>query len=157
MRHTHTLSEELRRLAADTPADRTDHIGPARIPHRRSERPHDLAPRSLVTDNRARTYLANERTFLAWLRTGITMIALGLAVLEFLARRSAAGIGSEVLAFVLIAGGTTLVVVEWFRYRRRDRQIEHGDLHGSRGAISLAAGIIAAIGVLAAWFVGSIG
>jgi uncharacterized membrane protein YidH (DUF202 family) len=35
-------------------------------------------------ESRARTHLANERTFLAWLRTGIALISLGLAAAQFL-------------------------------------------------------------------------
>ena len=35
-------------------------------------------------ESRARTHLANERTFLAWLRTGISLIGLGLAAAKFL-------------------------------------------------------------------------
>jgi uncharacterized membrane protein YidH (DUF202 family) len=41
--------------------------------------------RSLVDpDSRALTHLANERTFLAWLRTGLGMIVLGLAAGQFI-------------------------------------------------------------------------
>jgi len=39
-------------------------------------------------ESRARTHLANERTFLAWLRTGIALISLGLAAAQFLERHS---------------------------------------------------------------------
>ncbi len=35
-------------------------------------------------DTRARTHLANERTFLAWLRTSLTTIALGIGASDFL-------------------------------------------------------------------------
>jgi hypothetical protein len=43
-------------------------------------------------ESRARTHLANERTFLAWLRTGITLIGLGLAAAQFLERQVAPGL-----------------------------------------------------------------
>ncbi len=48
----------------------------------------NLEERQQRTDleSRARTHLANERTFLAWLRTGIALIGLGLAAAKFLAR-----------------------------------------------------------------------
>ena len=39
-------------------------------------------------DSRARTHLANERTFLAWLRTGLGLIVLGLAAAQFMEARS---------------------------------------------------------------------
>ena len=35
-------------------------------------------------DSRARTHLANERTFLAWLRPGLSLVAVGLAAAGFL-------------------------------------------------------------------------
>jgi uncharacterized membrane protein YidH (DUF202 family) len=38
----------------------------------------------IALESRARTHLANERTFLAWLRTGISLIGLGLAAAKFL-------------------------------------------------------------------------
>lgn len=37
----------------------------------------------------ARDHLANERTFLAWIRTGFALIAIGLAFSEFTARNTA--------------------------------------------------------------------
>ncbi len=38
------------------------------------------------SDGRAGTHLANERTYLAWFRTGLTTIALGLAAAQLLTR-----------------------------------------------------------------------
>ena len=60
-------------------------------------------------DNRTRTHLANERTFFAWLRTGITTIALGLAAARFLAmEQQPRSVLIEVLTYVLIVGGIGL-------------------------------------------------
>ena len=42
-------------------------------------------------DSRARTHLANERTYLAWFRTGITLVALGLAAAQFLVPDTTSG------------------------------------------------------------------
>ena len=42
-------------------------------------------------DTRARTHLANERTFLAWFRTGVTLVALGIAAAELLGREGEPG------------------------------------------------------------------
>ena len=55
-------------------------------------------------DTRARTHLANERTFLAWFRTGITLVALGLAGAQLLGGES----DQERSVVVLLA---TLVIV----------------------------------------------
>lgn len=40
-------------------------------------------PETQSNPNLLRDHLANERTFLAWLRTGITIIALGFVVAKF--------------------------------------------------------------------------
>lgn len=159
MRHPHTLSDELRKitLKGRTAAGHINHQKRQEA-GRRGKTQHSMANRTLVTDNRARTYLANERTFLAWLRTGITLIALGLAALEFLARtESSFGVSKELLGFGLIAGGTIIVLVEWYRYRKRDHQIEEGDLHGSVTAVTAAAALVIIIGVLSLVFIAGVG
>ena len=35
------------------------------------------------TDSLAREHLANERTFLSWLRTGVTLMGVGVALVKF--------------------------------------------------------------------------
>jgi len=41
-------------------------------------------PRATISeDKRATEYLANERTFLAWVRTGISIISLGFVIAKF--------------------------------------------------------------------------
>ena len=63
-------------------------------------------------DSRARTHLANERTFLAWFRTGITLVALGLAAAQFLGSDTRTGRPLvHVLATVVIVTGAFVVVV----------------------------------------------
>ncbi len=44
-----------------------------------------MAPSSLDTLARERTALANERTFLAYIRTAVSIAALGILALHFLA------------------------------------------------------------------------
>ncbi|MDB6021728.1 MAG: hypothetical protein JWQ04_1585 [Pedosphaera sp.] len=44
----------------------------------------DTRPRATISDDkRAAEYLANERTFLAWIRTSIAIISLGFVVSKF--------------------------------------------------------------------------
>ncbi len=76
-------------------------------------------------DSRARTHLANERTFLAWFRTGVTLIALGLAAGQFLARDVAPGVPLvRVLSTILAATGVALVLVGARRYTNGRRRID---------------------------------
>lgn len=71
-------------------------------------------PRALI-----RTHLANERTFLAWSRTGLTAIALGLGAAQLLDRHEFAGLPlDKLLAASLVVLGAVLVVTGRYRYRQ---------------------------------------
>lgn len=66
-----------------------------------------------------RTHLANERTFLAWSRTGLTAIALGLGAAQLLDRHIVAGVAlDKLLAASLVVFGFVLIVAGRFRYRQ---------------------------------------
>ncbi|MFF4285841.1 YidH family protein [Streptomyces sp. NPDC001633] len=89
--------------------------------------------------------LANERTFLAWLRTGLALIGGGFAVDQFLPRLH----GTLRVSFtvVLLVGGglcALRAVNHWVRCERAMRRGE--DLPVSRfpGALALAVGLLAA-------------
>jgi putative membrane protein len=96
-----------------------------------------------MTDERVdyRFLLANERTFLAYLRTALALQLAGLAVLQFLTH------GHQALRLVL---GVLLVVVGSFvglsgfmRYRRNDRSIREGvEMHANRAASPITAAVV---------------
>jgi putative membrane protein len=78
-----------------------------------------------------RDHLANERTFLAWIRTSIAVVGLGFVVARFsiwLRRVLALELGTSVAAFrpglslplglALMAGGALLAPLAWLRYRQ---------------------------------------
>lgn len=78
-------------------------------------------------DNRIRTYLANERTFAAWVRTGIAIATVGFAIARFLAIEHSAFKSLFVFlgdAYVLI--GVALFGFAAFDYFRTHREIEAG-------------------------------
>ncbi|MFJ9409931.1 YidH family protein [Streptomyces sp. NPDC101393] len=89
--------------------------------------------------------LANERTFLAWLRTGLALVGGGFAVDQFLPRLHE---GLRVtFTVVLLVGGALCAlraVNHWVRCERAMRRGE--DLPASRFPSALALGV----GVLAA-------
>jgi len=70
-------------------------------------------------DPDARFLLANERTLLAWLRTGLALQGGGI-VLAQLADRIDARVG---LGIVLLVVGALCHLVGWQRYRAADRAI----------------------------------
>jgi inner membrane protein YidH len=96
-------------------------------------------------DTRTRDLLANERTFLAWLRTAATVMVLGLAIAKLVNDPGAHE----------LAAGSILVVVGAFgvlegarRYRRVMGEIERGEPMTAGGAL-LAAGVLV-VAILAA-------
>lgn len=84
--------------------------------------------------NRARDHLANERTFLAWVRTGIATIIFGFAIgrfsialREFMHLEGGASTTSGVTAWfgvISIVGGVLLILAGLSRYRRTRAQLD---------------------------------
>ena len=80
-----------------------------------------------LSSTAVRDHLANERTQLAWLRTGANVVVVGLAVARF-------ADGGEVTAASLVAGGILLVtgavgiLYGTLRYRRVAAAIRGGDI-----------------------------
>lgn len=86
--------------------------------------------------NRASDHLANERTFLAWVRTGAAIVVFGFAIGRFsIAMRQltalqghavkSAGI-SVIMGSLTIIAGVALVVAGLVRYRRTRAQLNAG-------------------------------
>jgi len=92
-------------------------------------------------------HAANERTFLAWVRTGIAMIAFGFVIEKFnlfllaltteaLSQRSAqlmrfSGRGGRYDGLALIFGGIGLVVLSTVRFVRTTRLIDDAATHAA--------------------------
>lgn len=101
---------------------------------------------TLNTGSRARDHLANERTYLAWLRTGISMAALGVAVAKFASGRGLHAVASGgilILAGLLIAGYGT------YRYRAVGRQLDAGLYAPARFALVTATTLITLLALIA--------
>jgi len=112
-----------------------------------------------------RDHLANERTFLAWIRTSVTLIALGFVVAKFgiLLREiggtqaPAPALTARAGAFVgvaLVAGGCATALLAMSRFLRLRQEIERGKIAYSP-ALDLALGAIIAVAsvVLAVYIV----
>ena len=93
--------------------------------------------------SRAREHLANERTYLAWLRTCSATMALGLAAAKF---------GSRSVVYAVSAGGLLVCAAmavfgyATFRYRTITEEIAHGRFTvSSRGPITAALALVLAV------------
>ena len=92
-----------------------------------------------------RIYMAAERTFLAWIRTGVALLAFGFVVARFgiflrqvaLVGGAAPGGGPGVSLQVglgLVATGVIVCVVSAVRHARYIRAIDEGRFRGSFGS-----------------------
>ncbi|MDT0379276.1 DUF202 domain-containing protein [Streptomyces sp. DSM 42041] len=99
-----------------------------------------LAPQRLRAEGRTPDYrfsLANERTFLAWIRTALALVAGGIAVDQFLTGMSWGA--RTAIALALLAGGglcALRAVNHWVRCERAMRRGE--DLPASRFPVLLS-------------------
>jgi putative membrane protein len=95
----------------------------------------------------ARFLLANERTFLAYVRTALSLQAAGLAVLQFLTE--ADQVVRSLLGVTLVVAGSCLGVAGFLRYRSNERGIRAGTDVGSAQAASVVAVAVAVLPLLA--------
>jgi putative membrane protein len=87
----------------------------------------------------ARDQLANERTYLAWMRTALSLIGAGLALLKWDAVANAAG-------YMVAALGIVLLVTSTQRYFRVMRLLQQGKFEPNvSGIISIVTVTVAAI------------
>lgn len=66
--------------------------------------------------------LANERTFLAWIRTALALVAAGLGIIQLLPPFAVSG-GREVLGAVLVLIGATVAATSHRRWERNERAL----------------------------------
>lgn len=106
--------------------------------------------RSADPDSRVRTHLANERTFLAWLRTGLSVVAVGMAAAGFLPIDLVPGVPYvRVFSILLVLSGTAMAMYGVNRYVKASRQIEAGSYDPTITPIVIMAATIGLLGILA--------
>ncbi|MDP9428132.1 MAG: DUF202 domain-containing protein [Actinomycetota bacterium] len=95
--------------------------------------------------------LANERTLLAWLRTGLALVAAGVAVEQF-APDLGVRWGSAAVAVALVLAGLGAAVGGYLRWRSNERAIEDDrPLMPSRvlpAVVATVAAVLVAVAVL---------
>ncbi|MGY4719448.1 DUF202 domain-containing protein [Naumannella cuiyingiana] len=98
----------------------------------------------------ARFTFANERTFLAWIRTGLALLAAGVAVAAFGGTGPDRPWQNQVAALLLIGLGVLSGVSAYLRWMQQERALRRGDPLPSSGmmpVLALSVVVIAALGV----------
>lgn len=98
------------------------------------------------TGSRARDHLANERTYLAWLRTGISVAALGVAVAKFAPHR---GLHAVISGAILILAGLLVSAYGTVRFRSVGTQLEAGVFAPARSGVVTAATVVTLMALIA--------
>jgi putative membrane protein len=103
-----------------------------------------------------REHLANERTLLSWVRTGVSLISLGLVVERAGALAKAADFqvsstsGSEFFGLGLALLGALTLILGTAQFLRNRRSISAGDFESSVvGYLIIVAGSLAFAGIFA--------
>jgi len=112
--------------------------------------------KAVPPEQHATEYLANERTFLAWIRTSIAVLSLGFAVTKFdtwlneIAETTGTvkfhGIGWSIsMGVTMITFAGLLPVFAAWRYHAVNRQIERGAVRADRGLVVLVTLLVVAL------------
>src|SRR5262249_15379784 len=106
----------------------------------------DISAASVPEEKKATEFLANERTFLAWIRTSIAVITLGVVVAKFGESAASAnpqlqtvGVGASIptgLTHDRFLGGVLSILAAW-RYHVVNRNILSGKIKADRGLVIL--------------------
>src|SRR5919106_4323750 len=89
-----------------------------------------------------RFLLANERTFLAYVRTGLALQIAGFGVLEFLTQAQTSL--RVVLGLALVALGSYVGLAGYLRWRSNERSIRSGaEMHAARSTPVIAVAVVA--------------
>ena len=109
-------------------------------------------------------HLANERTFLAWLRTGIGVMAFGFVVVKFslfLKQFSlifgnqniihSKGYSAEI-GILLVVFGLIISIFGYFRYKKKKKQINEDSFKNNSFLIGLSTIILIVFTLILIWY-----
>jgi putative membrane protein len=108
----------------------------------------------------ANDHLANERTFLAWIRTGIGIMGFGFVVVKFslFMKQVAAVLGnqmhlhqtgdSRMIGIFIVALGTCVVVCSYLSYMNTKRQLDEGRYYHSSLFVKIITIMICVVSIL---------
>jgi putative membrane protein len=114
----------------------------------------------IAEHEKATEYLADERTFLAWIRTSIAVITLGFVIAKFgvwlreIAKRLAPQMPirstgmSLPMGVAMMALGGALAVLEAWHYHLVNLAIERGEVGANRGLIVIVTIAVALLALM---------
>ena len=105
-------------------------------------------PTSGKQDRDPRVSYANERTFLAWIRTSLALTTAGLAITQLLPAFKVAG-GRRVIGLPLIALGIVTAGTSFRQWDRNERAIRSGKPPSTSHLPALVASSVAVIATVA--------
>ena len=115
---------------------------------------HEEKKQGAITD-----HLANERTFLAWIRTSIGIMAFGFVVVKFslFVRQISMLLGKEtlvqqrgysaIMGIVLVLVGTITSILAYIRYKQTEKQLKAGQYEHSSLLLTVLTGFIFLVSV----------
>ena len=116
----------------------------------------------IQNSTRARDHLANERTFLAWVRTSVAVVVFGFAIGRFaIALRQLAQFQGQApkttglsvwMGMSSILAGVAMVVAGLMRYRRTRAQLEEGKFEPAGFIVDLVTILTALFGLALAGY-----
>lgn len=125
-------------------------------------RANDSRPVASENPNRARDHLANERTFLAWVRTSVAIVVFGFAIGRFaiairqfiqLQGRATPTAGLSVwFGTIAMIAGVLLTLAGLLRYRRTRAQLESGTFEPAGFLVDLVGILVALFGLALAGY-----
>jgi len=104
-------------------------------------------------------HLANERTFLAWIRTSIGIMAFGFVVVKFslFVKQISLILGKEniiqskgysgIMGIALVAVGSLTAIFSYTRYKQTEKQLNNGDYKHSSLLITILTALIFLVSV----------
>jgi putative membrane protein len=134
-------------LASNTPGRISLVLANIHIPQQPGRFGSSYGNRNTSGQKKATEYLANERTFLAWIRTCIAVISLGFVIARFgvwlreLATQIAPKTSAQSTSLSLLVGvammalGSALKMVAAMRYHAINRAIDRGSIKPDKGLV----------------------
>lgn len=70
-----------------------------------------------------RTTLANARTFNAWVRTGLSSVLAGLAIVNFIGNRESTNVYVVLIGMIFVATGIMVYFIAYINYRNNMKEL----------------------------------